>query len=114
VGTTDHGQSGLLCLPTKWTDIFVFFLGNYLAHAATIRLEPGTSTADTILAVIWALLIPVSGVRRGVRGVLSLAKFAGDTDLQTAARAGALCKVIKTNEQAITHDERLLTLKSKY
>lgn len=111
VGTTDHGQPGLLCLPTAWTDIVVFFIGNYVAHAATIRLEPGTSIVDTVLAIIWALLIPVSGVQRGVRGILSFAKF-GKTDLQIAARAGALCQVIRTDLQARTLRERLLTLGS--
>ena len=108
-GTTDHGQPGLLCLPTKWTDIVVFFFGNYIAHAATIRLEPGTSTIDTVLAIIWALLIPVSGVRMGIGGILSFAKF-GKTDLQVAARAGALCQVIRTDLQARSPRERLLGL----
>lgn len=42
-GTTNHGNPKLICLPTKWTDVIVFFLGNYVAHAATIRLEPGMS-----------------------------------------------------------------------
>ena len=109
VGTTNHGQPGLLCLPTKWTDIIVFFIGNYVAHAATIRLEPGTSIVDTVLAIIWTLLIPGSGVQRGVRGILSRAKF-GKTDLQIAARAGTLCQVIRTDEQARNLGERLLTL----
>jgi hypothetical protein len=110
-GTTSHGTPGLLCLPTKWTDVVVFFLGNYVAHAATIRLEPGTSTVDTVLFVVRALLIPVSGVNGGIRGILSLAKF-GKTDLQIAARAGALCQVIRTDEQARSHREKLLTLES--
>jgi len=111
VGTTNHGQPGLLCLPTTWTDIVVFFIGNYVAHAATIRLEPGTSIVDTVLAIIWALLIPISGVKRGYSGILSLAKF-GKTDLQIAARAGALCQVIRIDQQARSLRERLLTLES--
>ncbi|KAE9369937.1 hypothetical protein N431DRAFT_469813 [Stipitochalara longipes BDJ] len=111
VGTTDHGQPALLCLPTKWTDIVIFFLGNYVAHAATIRLEPGTNIVDTILAVVWALLIPICGVKCRVSGILSLAKF-GKTDLQIAARAGALCQVIRTDLQGRSLRERFLTLDS--
>src|SRR2546423_328016 len=40
-GTTDHGDPHLLCLPAKWSDIALFFFGNYLAHAATVKSLPG-------------------------------------------------------------------------
>ncbi|KUJ17992.1 uncharacterized protein LY89DRAFT_717624 [Mollisia scopiformis] len=107
-GATSHGQPDLLCLPTKWTDIVVFFMGNYVAHAATIRLEPSTSIVNTVLAIVLALLIPISGVKRGIKGIMSFAKF-GKTDLQVAARAGALCQVIQTDMQARSFREQLLT-----
>jgi hypothetical protein len=58
-------------------------------------------------------LIPVSGVKRGIEGIRSFAKC-GKTDLQIAARAGALCPVIKTEEQARTRREKILTLDSEW
>ena len=36
----------------------------------------------------------MSGALKGIRAIVSKATFA-DTDLQTAARAGALCMVVK-------------------
>lgn len=96
-GASNHGNPNLICVPTKWTDVAVFFLGNYVAHAATITAIPGASFLDTILDGIKALLVPVSGVNRGLNALFSLAKLAR-TDLQTAARAGALCEVIVVGE----------------
>ena len=106
-GTSNHGDPELLCLPTKWTDVIIFFLGNYLAHAATLRSVPGRSMFQSFFAMLGALFFPVSGVTLGVRGITSLAAFA-KTDLQVAARAGALCKVIRTDVSAQTNRERSL------
>jgi hypothetical protein len=96
-GASNHGNPNLVCVPTKWTDIAVFFLGNYLAHAATVIGQPGASFLDTTLDGIKALLIPVSGVNRGLNALFSRAIFASN-DLQTAARAGALCEVIVVDQ----------------
>lgn len=101
IGASDHGDSRLLCLPAKWTDVVIFFLGNYLAHAATLRSSPGRSMVQSFVAMLEALLVPVSGFRNGLRGVFSLANLA-KTDLQVAARAGALLKVIKTDLNALS------------
>jgi hypothetical protein len=93
-GSSDHGSPGLLCVPTKWTDIAVFFLANYAAHAVTTRSLPGERTGRYIVAVLGALFFPASGTFRGVLAILSFAKF-GKSDLQVAARAGALCMVVR-------------------
>ena len=61
-------------------------------HAGTIRTQPGQSTLITLLIMVLSLLLPISGVLRVVKIIESRAMFA-DTDLQTAARAGALCMV---------------------
>jgi hypothetical protein len=50
-GSSDHGSPGLLCVPTKWSDIVVFFLTKF-----------------------------------------------GKSDLQVAARAGALCMVFRGHD----------------
>jgi hypothetical protein len=86
---SNHGDRDLLCTPPKWTDIAIFFLGNYVAHAATIVTSPGESTLSVAIATIYALLFPVTGVVRGVKAIMSLA-ILGNTDLEKAARAGAL------------------------
>ena len=51
------------------------------------------SSVDRIILAIRALLIPISGVNRGLDGIFSRAKLAS-TDLEAAARAGALCEVV--------------------
>ncbi|KAF4934464.1 hypothetical protein CGCF413_v001639 [Colletotrichum fructicola] len=86
----------LLCRETKRTDVVVFYLGNYIAHAATITTRPGQSTLITVVTMIGAVLLPGTGIWNGMKAILSLARFA-PTDLQTAARAGALYAVVKDN-----------------
>ncbi len=94
-GTSDHGTSGLLCTPNRWTDIVIFYLANYAAHAATTRSLPGEYTYQFAIVVITALFFPAAGAYRGILGITSLAIF-GKTDLEKAARAGALCMVVRT------------------
>ncbi len=89
---SSHNTSNLLCRPTKWSDVVVFFLGNYVAHAATVKTSPGESPLGVIIIVCSALLFPPSGVVRGFNASSSLAVFA-PTELRRAARAGALCTV---------------------
>ncbi|MCJ1427915.1 hypothetical protein MMC29_005821, partial [Sticta canariensis] len=109
VGVSNHGDPNLLCSPAKWTDIVIFFLGNYFAHAATIRSSPGDSIYVSTINAVSALFFPASGIRRGLAGVFSLAKF-GRTDLQIAARAGALCSVVRLDEEKGTPDSFQVTL----
>jgi len=95
-GLWHNGDCSLLCRPTKWYDIFIFFLGNYLAHVATVVSPPGASTITRALNLIGALLLPFSGVGLGIEAIRSLAIFAS-TPLETAARAGALLMVVRTD-----------------
>jgi hypothetical protein len=78
-GASNHGNPNLLCLPAKWTDIMVFSLGNYVAHAGTVRFNPGCSVLDACFTVIESLLYPIAGVNRGLVGIYSLAKFGRQT-----------------------------------
>ncbi|RDL40891.1 uncharacterized protein BP5553_00870 [Venustampulla echinocandica] len=96
-GTTNHGDPDLLCMPPSWTDIFIFYAANYFAHAATVISRPGETTINSAVTIVSALLFPISGVVRGVSAIVSLAKFA-KTDLETAARSGALCMVVRTKD----------------
>lgn len=101
-GSTNHGDPDLMCKPAKATDILLFLVGNYLAHAATTRIEAGESIMETVIAVIGALLLPGSGIRRGLGAIRSKARFA-KTDIETAARAGALCTLMR--REALLHSE---------
>jgi len=100
---SDHGNSDLYCRSTTWTDIIVFYLGNYVAHAATTMSLPSHTLYDAAFTFVAALLFPASGVTRGVRAILRRAIFA-DTELQTAARSGALCMVVKDIPEIIGLD----------
>src|SRR5271155_2634516 len=65
-GTTDHGDAHLLCIPAQWSDIALFFFGNYFAHAATVKLRPGEPAISCLMAIVLALIYPTSGVVRGL------------------------------------------------
>jgi len=92
----NRGNTNLCCGPAKWTDIVLFFLGNYAAHAATTRLPPGQDmlSLSGASAIIGALLFPASGVAKGLAAITSRAIFA-KTDLQMAARSVALLMVVR-------------------
>lgn len=96
-GTSDHGDPHLLCTPSTWTDIAIFFLAHFVSHAATVKSLPGEPMAATWLAELTALLLPVSGIVRGINAIYSRAVF-GKTPLETAARAGALCTVVRSDK----------------
>src|SRR5579871_6863329 len=68
-GTSNHGDPKLICEPAKWTDIAIFFLGNYVAHAATVVFEPGMDTWETCVITASALLLPGAGLSRAIRAM---------------------------------------------
>ncbi|RYP81204.1 hypothetical protein DL769_002096 [Monosporascus sp. CRB-8-3] len=96
-GYSHHGNCNLLCAPASWSDVLIFFLANYAAHAATVVTLPGESPFDTIRGMIIALVFPSSGVIKAIRVIATGAQTA-PTTLRAAARAGALCIVIKESE----------------
>ena len=96
-GTQDHGNPSLLCTPTRWTDVAVFFLANYVAHALTTRSLPGEPALGILRAQVAALMFPHAGIMRGIKAIRQRAILSA-TPLETAAKAGALCVVIRTPE----------------
>lgn len=98
----------ILCKSAEWTDLASFYIGNYIAHVATIRSPPGQGTFGSIATVALALFFPTFGLFEGVRAISSLA-ILGKTPLQSAARAGALYAVVEvekardTPEHSPTH-----------
>lgn len=95
-GYEHHGDCNLLCKKASWADILQFYMANYVAHAATILTSPGQSTIETFYNAVSALCLPGAGVARGISAIFCGAKFGDKTDLQVAARAGALCAVMRT------------------
>jgi hypothetical protein len=95
-GTSNHGNPRLICRPANWTDIAVFYLGNYVAHAATVVLEPGTSPLGATSSIVCAIFFPGPGLSRAVEAIITGSTFARiikKNDIQAAASAGALCTV---------------------
>lgn len=95
-GSSNHGLSSYVCVPTKWYDVIVFFGANFFAHAATIRTLPGERPKEVAFTVILALLFPFSGISRGVEAIVRHASWPPCSGLRCAARAGALCIVTRT------------------
>jgi len=104
VGTSDHNNKHLICTPARWTDIAVFFLGNYVAHAATVKTLPGEATLSIFLAMIFALLFPVSGMARGVAAIRQHA-MTRSHPLDRALRAGALCMVVRIDKSKTQNED---------
>ncbi|KAF2671730.1 hypothetical protein BT63DRAFT_476594 [Microthyrium microscopicum] len=105
----NHGDPNLQCVPTRWSDVIIFFLGNYIAHAATVVQYPGSAPIVSIQNVFYALLFPVTGTTRGLKSIASCAVFyMHKSDLECAARAGALVKVVKLSDYARTDREKAL------
>jgi hypothetical protein len=100
-GFVHHGNCDLLCGPVSWIDLTIFFLGNYAAHAATVLSQPGEAPLRTAVVMVTALLFPGAGVLRGAQALVRLAILA-PTELQRAARAGALRMVVKVASDELT------------
>jgi hypothetical protein len=96
-GSLTHADSNLLCTPASWTDIITFFIGNYVAHAATVPSFHGEAKASLILNALAALLFPAYGLFRGITLSMTFAVF-GKTDLEKALRAQALFMVVRSKE----------------
>lgn len=98
-GTSNHGTPGLLCTPTKWTDIALFYLFNYVAHAATVLTRPGERSDDYMAAVVGSFLFPALGLYRGIEAILGgVISMKRTDDLRKAAGSGALCMVVRGKE----------------
>ncbi|ORX98036.1 hypothetical protein BCR34DRAFT_641363 [Clohesyomyces aquaticus] len=59
-GLSTHGDPHLLCRPSRLSDVASFFLGNYVAHAATLKSLPGQPIFQSLLDLQFALLFPSS------------------------------------------------------
>lgn len=93
--TVDENDPHVYCERTTWYSICWFLFSNYVLHALSVRSLPGENTYSTTAFKLCCLLIPYTGLRRGLCLISRASNFAG-SDLQCAARANALCMVIRT------------------
>ncbi|KAH8662736.1 hypothetical protein BGZ61DRAFT_368544 [Ilyonectria robusta] len=93
--TRQHGDPNLLCAPPTWMDYLIFFGANYLAHAVTLIGRPGATTLETFVDTANALFIPGSGALRAVNLLVHCVSICHQSSLDSAAKAGALCMVVK-------------------
>ncbi|KAB5571929.1 hypothetical protein GE09DRAFT_648822 [Coniochaeta sp. 2T2.1] len=96
VGTVNHRVSNLMCTPLKWDHYIIFFLTNYVAHAASLPASPGECCHETIVSVATALFVPGYGVLRALRGLYLHARLSEKDGLDCAARSGALAKIVRS------------------
>ncbi|MCJ1269437.1 hypothetical protein MMC22_009329 [Lobaria immixta] len=82
------------CDRTRWYDICWFFFANYILHALSVRSLPGENFYLATVFKLCCLLVPYTGLRRGLCLISRAGNLAGN-DLQAAARANALCMVIR-------------------
>jgi hypothetical protein len=101
-GATNHGDPRLLCTPTTWKDVALFFASNYLAHVATVRVAPGAPPLSILTGGLFALFFPMASLLNGIEIITACGIFA-KSDLQRAARAGALCRVVRREEEGYEH-----------
>ncbi|KAL8998764.1 MAG: hypothetical protein Q9169_002214 [Polycauliona sp. 2 TL-2023] len=93
--TTESDGSEVWCEPSEWHDVLWFWFANFLLHALSVRSLPGESWLSSTVFKFCCLLVPYTGVRRGLCLILRASNLAGN-DLEAAARANALCMVIRS------------------
>ncbi|KAI4234314.1 MAG: hypothetical protein L6R40_006791 [Gallowayella cf. fulva] len=95
--TEESDGSHVWCESSQWYDVLWFFFANFLLHALSVRSLPGESYVSSTVFKFCCLLVPYTGVRRGLCLILRASNLAGN-DLESAARANALCMVIRGPE----------------
>ena len=110
---TNHGDSTIICLPVKWTNVIMFFTSNYLLHVGTVRSRPGDTGRVNALDACVALLFPYAGVIRGLEGLLRMPVLTRN-QLQRAARAEALCVVTRDQTWTPRRGDRIMMDKRQW
>ena len=111
-GFSNHGKDDLFCLPATWYQIAIFFVINYGSHAVTIKSRPGQTYYHAARDIMYALLCPFSGVRRAIDS-FGRSSWPSENHFIKAARAGALCTVVRNNEWQATRDSHIADKPSK-
>lgn len=88
----------VVCSSASWQDMVTFFLVNYITHAVTVRISPGTKEIESAILIATSLLLPFRGTAQARDDIQRGTRFS-TTNLQKAARAGALCVVARSAEK---------------
>lgn len=91
------GSLEIHCERTDWYDVCWFFFANYILHALSVPALPGEKFYSSLVFKFCCFLLPYTGIRRGL-GLILRASNLSSNDLQRAARAQALCMVIRTSD----------------
>jgi hypothetical protein len=97
---TKETPSGVVCDAASWQDVIVFFLLNYVAHAASIRHFPGDSTRTQIWWTVCAMFVPFAGIWRVCQCIAHARPFEKDP-LERAKYAGALCMATRVSHEML-------------
>jgi hypothetical protein len=108
-GVQYYPAENLICTPTTWTSVAVFFLGNYLSHAATVIAFPGEANHFVVLNMILAVLSPAMGAARGLLAIIRHAALYRDP-IKQALRSRALCMVVRSDEWKPRAGEKMRSL----
>ena len=111
-GFSNHGKDDLFCLPATWYQIAIFFVVNYGSHAVTIKSRPGQTYYHAARDIVCALLCPFYGVRRAIES-FARSSWPSESHFVKAARAGALCIVVRNREWQATRDSHIADKPSK-
>lgn len=96
------------CRHSNWTDIVVFVLLNYVAHAATVPSSPGYAWQTTTQWAIVALFLPFAGFARSYSKIFRALFYGRKTDdIDWALRQGAIYAVARNEHwlPAFTHND---------
>ena len=92
-----NNDPSIHCTRTNWFDVCWFLFTNYVLHALSVRSLPGENAYASTVFKLCCLLIPYTGLRRGLSLISRATNLTGN-DLQAAARANALCMVIRKSD----------------
>jgi hypothetical protein len=103
---TKKPTENIICFSRPWYKVTIFFLVNYIAHAATIMPFPGQPKLLAFLDFLTAVFLPYSGLWRGASAIWRSSWFSWRcwtewhndhyNQLEEAARAGALAVIIRS------------------
>jgi hypothetical protein len=66
---TEKPTKNIICFSIPWYKVTIFFLVNYIAHAATIMPFPGQGKLLAILDFLTAVFLPYSSLWRGTSAI---------------------------------------------
>lgn len=100
---TITGKKGqIVCRPSTWTDLILFFVFNYGLHVFTMLSPPGSPPIYDLATALSSLFLPFSGILTALKIIRYRGEGGASDDLQTAHRAGALCMLIRADEERNT------------